>query len=187
MPAALLPKEEVLERLAAAFRRYGYDGASIARLSAATGLGKASLYHYFKGGKQEMAEAVMAHVGGRFGELVLEPLRSDAAPPHRLNQMILGLDAFYHRGNASCILDLFGIGSAGELFRPQLKGAIDHFRNAISRTLEQAGLDSAVAVTRAEDAIVAIQGSLVISRATGSRDAFRRVLAELPARLLSPP
>ncbi len=55
MPAPLLPREEVLDRLAAAFRRDGYDGASIARLSAATGLGKASLYHYFPGGKQDMA------------------------------------------------------------------------------------------------------------------------------------
>ena len=80
MPAALLPKEEVLDRLTAAFRRYCYDGASNARLAAATGLGTASLYHYFKGGRQHMAEAIMAHVDGRFGELVLAPLRSDPLP-----------------------------------------------------------------------------------------------------------
>jgi len=187
MPAPLIPKEEVLDRLTAAFRQHGFDGASIARLSEATGLGKASLYHYFKGGKQEMAEAVMAHVGGSFSELVLDPLRRDAAPAQRLNQMILGLNEFYHRGNASCILDLFGIGSAGELFRLQLKGSIDRFRNAIARTLEDAGLDQTIATNRAEDAVVAIQGALVISRATDSRDAFQRVIAELPGRLLRQP
>lgn len=185
MPAPLIPKEEVLDRLTAAFRQHGFDGASIARLSEATGLGKASLYHYFKGGKQEMAEAVMAHVGGRFGELVVAPLRGAGAPVHRLNQMILGLDEFYQRGSASCILDLFGIGSAGQQFRPQLKGSIDRFRNAIARTLEEAGLDPTLAADRAEDAVVAIQGALVVSRATGSRDAFKRVLAQLPDKLLS--
>ena len=47
MPAALISRDEVLKRLAVAFRQDGYDGASISRLSASTGLGKASLYHYF--------------------------------------------------------------------------------------------------------------------------------------------
>ena len=55
MPAPLLSKEEVLARLMATFRSDGYDGASLAELSQRTGLGKSSLYHYFPGGKAEMA------------------------------------------------------------------------------------------------------------------------------------
>ena len=80
MPAAIVPKDEVLDRLAQAFRENGYDGASIARLSEATGLGKASLYHYFKGGKQEMAAAVLGHVGVRFSNMVIAPLRGTGQP-----------------------------------------------------------------------------------------------------------
>ena len=55
MPAALASREVVLERLLATFRDQGYDGASLAELSAATGLGKSSLYHHFPGGKVDMA------------------------------------------------------------------------------------------------------------------------------------
>jgi AcrR family transcriptional regulator len=38
------------------FRQFGYDGVTLSKISQATGLGKASLYHYFPGGKAEMAE-----------------------------------------------------------------------------------------------------------------------------------
>jgi len=186
MPAALMPKTEVLDRLTTVFREYGYDGASIARLSAATGLGKASLYHYFKGGKQEMAGAVLAHVGSRFSALVIAPLKQHAGPEQRVRAMTDGLNEFYNQGGASCTLDLFGFGSAGELFQPQLKGSIHRFRNALAEVIQAAGLEHAEAETRAEDAIVAIQGALVLGRATGEKSVFQRVLRELPDRLLQP-
>ena len=40
MPAPLMPKEQVLDRLMDAFRDKGYEGASLSELSAATGLTK---------------------------------------------------------------------------------------------------------------------------------------------------
>ena len=40
MPAPLLHKDEILDRLLATLRDKGYDGASLADLSAATGLAK---------------------------------------------------------------------------------------------------------------------------------------------------
>src|SRR5689334_15238098 len=96
MPSSTLPKQEVLDRLTAAFRQFGYDGASLARLSKATGLGRSSLYHYFPNGKEDMAAAVLANAGARFEETVLAPLRAKDAPPReRLTRMVAGLAAFY--------------------------------------------------------------------------------------------
>lgn len=40
-----MPKEEVIPKLVSVFRHYGYEGATVSRLSQATGLKKASLYH----------------------------------------------------------------------------------------------------------------------------------------------
>jgi AcrR family transcriptional regulator len=45
MPAALLPRAEVVARIQDVFRDRGFDGASLAEISNATGLGKSSLYH----------------------------------------------------------------------------------------------------------------------------------------------
>ena len=60
MPAPTSSRKRVLDQLIALFRRAGYDGVSISRISEATGLGRPSLYHYFPGGKDEMAHAVLA-------------------------------------------------------------------------------------------------------------------------------
>ena len=54
-----LAKEEVVARLMKVFRREGYEGASLSRLSEATGLGRSSLYHHFPRGKEDMAAAVL--------------------------------------------------------------------------------------------------------------------------------
>ena len=43
MSRALLSREEMIEKLVDVFYEYGYDGATLAVISAATGLGKASL------------------------------------------------------------------------------------------------------------------------------------------------
>ena len=70
MPAALMSREEVVERLMRVVRRHGYDGASLAELSKATGLGKSSLYHYFPDGKDDMVRAVLEHLESQLRETV---------------------------------------------------------------------------------------------------------------------
>ena len=74
MPAPLMSKDEVLDRLVDAFRDKGYEGASLSELSAATGLTKSSLYHYFPDGKEEMAEEVLAHLDRQLAENLYKPL-----------------------------------------------------------------------------------------------------------------
>ena len=104
MPAPLISKDEVLARLLAAFSCDGYDGASLAELSQRTGLGKSSLYHYFPGGKAEMAAAVLGHLERVLGEVFTAALacRTPAAQHARL---LDGVDAFYAGGKTACILE----------------------------------------------------------------------------------
>ena len=80
MPAPLLSKDEVIGRLMRVFRTFGYSGATLARFSEATGLGKASLYHHFPGGKEELFHAmVTAHVKA-LAQRVDEALAGAATP-----------------------------------------------------------------------------------------------------------
>ena len=46
--------------VAEVFRAHGYEGATLSVITEATGLGKGSLYHFFPGGKEELAAAVLA-------------------------------------------------------------------------------------------------------------------------------
>ena len=66
MPRIVAERSDTLPVLAEVFREHGYEGASLSLISKATGLGKGSLYHFFPGGKEEMADAVLSEIDGWF-------------------------------------------------------------------------------------------------------------------------
>ena len=73
-------ENEVLNKLTGLFRDHGYDGTSLSLIMKATGLVKASLYHRFRGGKEEMAATVMDRVAGEFASDLLAPLNEPGDP-----------------------------------------------------------------------------------------------------------
>lgn len=64
----------LLDHIMIVFRTHGYDGASLSRISEATGLQRASLYHRFPDGKLQMGKAVLEHAIEWLREYALEPL-----------------------------------------------------------------------------------------------------------------
>ena len=62
MSTKILKREELLLKLFSIFRRTGFDGATLSKISEETGLGKASLYHHFPAGKIQMVEDVLRFV-----------------------------------------------------------------------------------------------------------------------------
>ncbi len=184
MPAPLISRDEVLDRLTAVFRRDGFDGASLKRLSEATGLGKASLYHYFPGGKEDMARAVLQAAHARFGDVVLAPLKGPGPARSRLRRMADGLMLFYGGGRQSCLLDLFGIGDAQALFGDGLKQGFWALLDALADVLIAEGVAADQARERAEDAVIAVQGAIVLSRGLDDAGPFVRTVRRLPDRLL---
>lgn len=169
------------------FRKWGYDGASLSRLSQGTGLGRASLYHHFPQGKVEIAEAAYSRISATFTREVLAKLVGEGTPSERILRMVDALDSFYEGGQAACFIDIFAIGEAHDVFAQRLAGAVDYWIGAIARTLEEAGQGADGARLRAQDAVIAIEGALVLARATGNNQVFARVIETLPGRLLAKP
>jgi TetR/AcrR family transcriptional regulator, lmrAB and yxaGH operons repressor len=186
MPAPLIPKEEVLDRLTRVFREVGYEAATLSRLSLATGLVKASLYHYFPGGKEDMAGAVLARANTWLEKRVLEPLAGPGLPAERLNAMARELDVYYAGGREGCLLGLLSQGDARDLFQSHVRSALERWVTAIAAVLEEAGLPADIAVQRGQDAVIQVQGALVVSRGLNSTEPFSRTVLELPTRLLAP-
>ncbi len=186
MPAALMPRTEVLDRLTRVFREVGYEGATLSRLSEATGLVKASLYHHFPGGKEEMAAAVLAGANAWLEECVLKPLAGEGAPRKRLDVMVEALDAYYAGGRDGCLLGLLSQGEARDIFQAHVRTALERWGAAIAAVLVQSGISPDLARDRGEDAVIQIQGALVVARGIGSTGPFARTVAELPTRLLAP-
>jgi len=186
MPAAILSKEEVLDRLLSTFRDKGYEGASLSELSAATGLVKSSLYHYFPGGKEEMAEEVLAHLDRQLAADLFEPLRSKGTPARKLDAMLDTIDDFYKGGRKACLLERLAASVDRERFRRPLRRAFATWMASVETLCLEAGLPKTVARARAEDLVVRIEGALIVCAGTDDCGVFRRTIADLRETVLAP-
>lgn len=179
-----MSKEEAIIKLIPAFRKYGYEGASLTLLSKASGLGKASLYHYFPGGKSEMAAAVFEYVGSDFGRLVLKSLQGDDKPELKIKAACESLQEFYDSGRNSCFLAIMSFGEADKLFHEKVKARLELVIETLAKVLVEAGIEVEVAKVRSLDAIATIQGALVLVRILDDIEPFERVIEGLPGWLL---
>ena len=183
MPVKKMDENLLLDRLTEVFRRHGYAGSSLSRFSEATGLQRASLYHRFPGGKEEMAEAVMQRADEWFGSHILAPLTGPGEPAARVREMANRLSDFYDSGKNSCLLDSLSLGYEEGAIRQHIKQSFNAWLGAMTRIAKDSGLSPATAKQRAEEALVQIQGALVMARATGETKPFTRVLQNLPELL----
>ena len=174
----------LLRRLTEVFQTYGYEGASLGRISEVTGLQRASLYHRFPGGKLAMAEAVLDRAAEHVVHEVVAPLKAPGAPRQRIAEMAREVDRFYTGGKMSCLLDAMSFGGAEESLRRRVETAMLTWKNAIAEIAREVGLSEQQADERAVDAMIRIQGSLVFARATGDTQPFHRTLETLPDLVL---
>jgi AcrR family transcriptional regulator len=177
--------EQVFARLTDVFRKKGYQGASYADLMAATGLVKASLYHRFPGGKEEMVDAILAQVDRHFLEYVLQPAYQQGSPAQRARQIARRLRDFYGSGKRWCLLDTLTLDSNTATLA-HARRSMEFWIKSFAHVAREAGLAAALARHRAEDAVAAIEGGLVVSRVTNNRRPFLRALATLVDRLTRP-
>ena len=68
-----MPKTDYIPSLLQLFRQHGYDGATLSKISQVTGLGKASLYHHFPKGKDEMVQEVLAYLEESINQCCSKP------------------------------------------------------------------------------------------------------------------
>jgi TetR/AcrR family transcriptional regulator, lmrAB and yxaGH operons repressor len=179
-----MSKEQVILQLIPVFRQYGYEGTSLSMLSQATGLGKASLYHYFPQGKQGMATAVMDYIAKSFDKTVLQFLTSSGTPEERILLMCQALANFYAHGNNNCFLALMSFGAADNLFHQLVKQQLEIWIDRLTQVLIEAGIEPKLARERSQDAIIEIQGGLILVRILNEPAIFTRILNNMPKKLL---
>ena len=176
-------REGVLLNLLEEFRGSGFDGVSLSRISEVTGLGKASLYHHFPGGKGEMAEAVMELAVTWLEARVYGPLEGPGEPQARLSMVLAALDEFYAGGSKSCLLDVMPL--TGDVkVQSAVKAILQRLLSGFEKLARDAGHATKAARARAEATLVSLQGSLVLSRGLKDPAPFQRVLKALRQEFL---
>lgn len=173
-----ISRSELLAKLSGVFRQYGFDGASMQELSRVSGLSKASLYHHFPGGKEEMAGKVLGEEGVRLQQLVLAPLDVDN-PFDALQGSLRGAAEFYGGDVPQCLMNSITLGHGGILFGTSVAAAVNTWRDRLSARYHDMGANSDEAASWAKYAVERIQGALVICRVQADREPLVSCLEEL--------
>jgi AcrR family transcriptional regulator len=177
--------EELLSKLSTVFRDVGYNGASMQRLSEAAGLKKASLYHRFPGGKEQMACEVLIAAHDWLTHNILEPLRGEGSPEARIRAMAIKIDEFYEGGRQACLLNLLSSARIEQgPFSGMIKAVFEAWIDAITAVLTDAKTDANTAQQRAERGLALLHGSLVLSRGMGTVRPFKTFIKTLRDELL---
>ncbi|MCW5694885.1 MAG: TetR/AcrR family transcriptional regulator [Pseudolabrys sp.] len=176
------PRAAVLPQLGEVFRAHGYEGASLSLITAATGLGKGSLYHLFPGGKPQMAKQVLAEIDGWFEREVFVPLREGDGKAG-IAQMFEATDAYFRSGRRVCLVGVFALGAARDEFAEAVHGYFERWRAALAAALRRAGHARGEAAELSEDILAGIQGALVLARAADDHAIFSRALKRLAKRV----
>jgi AcrR family transcriptional regulator len=149
--------------LAGVFRTYGFAGASLAAISEHTGLGKGSLYNFFPGGKEEMAEAVLDQVATWFQNEVYEPLGAGDRPgPERIAAMMASVETYFTSRQLVCLFGAFALGQERERFAVRIRSYFTDWITALQAAFPE-GIEDAGEL--ATDLVASIQGALVQARA----------------------
>jgi AcrR family transcriptional regulator len=178
MARLVAERHDVVPALGEIFRRYGFEGASIARVTEHTKLGKGSLYHFFPGGKDEMAEAVLSHIGDWFEAEVFRPLEEDP-PTEAITRMFASVESYFRSGRRICLVGAFALEETRDRFAEAVSGYFGRWLTALSGALRRGGMSAVDADRLARDTVAGIQGAIVLARALNDEVHFTAVLETL--------
>ena len=182
MPRTIFEKPDAVALVAEVFRELGYEGASMSNITARTKLSKGSLYHFFPGGKEQMAAEIIAHIDVWFVVDMFKPLE-EGEPRAAIRNMWETADRYFRSGRRICLIGAFALDETRDRFANAIRGYFHRWIEALAGALTRAGLVSIEAQALAEEAVVGIQGALMLARALGDETVFGRTLERLKQRL----
>ena len=124
-----------------------------------------------------MAAEVLADIDAWFELNIYAPLRAATEPARAIAAMIAGVEQYFHSGDRVCLVGLVALGAARDKFAAGGRQAILRAGICAGALLRRSGLSRGQAQRRAEDALLTIQGALVLARARNDAGIFRRALS----------
>ncbi|MBW4690448.1 MAG: TetR/AcrR family transcriptional regulator [Lyngbya sp. HA4199-MV5] len=178
-----MSKQTYVPLLLDLFRQFGYDGVTLSKISHATGLGKASLYHHFPGGKDEMVETVLIALEQGLEQIAVAALQCEGDALTRLQVMCDRINKVYNSGQKPCLLAALMLGSGKDIFRARVSALLHTWIDTIASILMDEGMNKTLAQQRGEDGVITIQGALILAQGLDNSAPFQRVVQQLPQQL----
>jgi AcrR family transcriptional regulator len=152
----------------------GLEGTTFATVLTASGSPRGSVYYHFPDGKSQMIREAVAGVGSRVETSILE---MEAASPM---QVVRDFSAPWREILTSSDFEAGCAVAAVVPGDPQTSDEIFHrWHEALTEKFEHCGLAQASAAGLTSTVLAAIEGALVLARASRSTEEFDQVVSDL--------
>lgn len=176
----------VSKGLYSTFRNVGYDGATLVALSQATGLGKASLYYHFPGGKREMAEELLRASVAELNQMAFRHLAKKKKPPQeRLQRFLSGFSDYVSQGQENCLAAMFVLGGERSTFQDAIKQQTESWLVQLRETYASTGLSDKKSHRKALELYTSLYGALCVARMLDDAKVFQQTVNRLGKAVVS--
>ncbi|MFI5821345.1 TetR/AcrR family transcriptional regulator [Streptomyces rishiriensis] len=169
------------------FRRHGYSATGLKRIAAEADAPFGSIYHFFPGGKQQLAEDMIRTSGTEYGRMVLTLLDS---VPDPVESLVRAFEAAADDLAAADYADACPIGtvalevaSSNEVLRVATAEVFEEWVGTATRWFGRWVAESKTAQSLAYSMIMMLEGAFMLSRAARDPEPLR-VAGRSMAKLL---
>jgi AcrR family transcriptional regulator len=168
------------------FRRQGYNGTSLSQISEAADATTGSIYHFFPGGKEALAVAVVETTGAVYRELFESIATHAADPASAYIDFFAGAAAVLEESDYidPCPIGTVAreVANTSEPLRTAAANVFDSWIGAATEHLVRAGIGPEAAAQLAQLFVATVEGMFVLSRtqrSTAPLAAAGRTMAQL--------
>ncbi|AVV46329.1 TetR/AcrR family transcriptional regulator [Streptomyces sp. ID05-04B] len=159
------------------FRRHGYSATGLKRIAAEADAPFGSIYHFFPGGKQQLAEVMIRTSGTEYGRMVLALLDS---VPDPVESLVRAFEAAADDLAAADYADACPIGtvalevaSSNEVLRVATSEVFEEWVGAATRWFGRWVAEPKTAQSLAHSMIMMLEGAFMLSRAARDPEPLR--------------
>jgi TetR/AcrR family transcriptional repressor of lmrAB and yxaGH operons len=166
-------------------RRQGYEATGVNEIVASSGAPRGSLYFHFPGGKEELALAAMQREGTKLRAAIASLMGSKSDLGEALGALVdalaQGLESSGFRDGCPIATVTLEAASRSEALRATAAEVFESWIDVLQERLLSAGDDATTARRRAMLALAAVEGALILARASRDLEPLAAVRDELVA------
>ncbi|MGW7317767.1 TetR/AcrR family transcriptional regulator [Streptomyces sp. NPDC054865] len=159
------------------FRRHGYSATGLKRIAVEADAPFGSIYHFFPGGKQQLAEDMIRVSGTEYGRMVLALLES---VPDPMESLVHAFEAAADDLAAADYADACPIGtvalevaSSNEVLRIATAGVFEEWVGTATRWFGRWVAEPRTAQSLAYSMVMMLEGAFMLSRAARDTEPLR--------------
>lgn len=167
-------RSRIGEAAANLFRREGYAGTGLKRIAAESAAPFGSIYHFFPGGKEELAEHAIRTAGMAYGQLVSALLNSNTDPLVALQTAFeaaaADLEASDYADACPIATVALEVASSNEVLRIAAADVFTDWVDAATDWFDRFVGETATARRLAQSMIMLLEGAFLLSRTLRNRE-----------------